>query len=313
VTELNRAYGFHDTKLHPSIEYAFHALALDEHRRPFSPTLWSLSTPPSDKSQPRTKKLIQCWFPGMHINIGGGSSDVLEEEKKHLTDMESMSNITYAWMVDRVRENTDLSFDKSISEDIIMRYSLAVLQVNATGETHKGGQAYGGWGLGPVPDSFDNMKLGGSMTRTPGQYPEKDVTHEYIHPIVAFAKSPKAPNKYNTPALEGFVRVKRTDPKNPGYDWVKTYTKTKDSGKGSLIPSFSYILGKLTKPEGEKVVVQIPEFVIPGDDKLPVNNERYLVTASIGIPSQAGLNTLEYVRQLDKENGVRSWMDGLVN
>jgi hypothetical protein len=321
VTDLNRAYGFHDTKLHPSIEYAFHALALDEHRRPFSPTLWSLPEQSKDtlkdKGQPATKKLIQCWFPGMHINIGGGSSDVLDENKKHLTDMESMSNITYAWMVDRIRENTELAFDEQTSKDIIGRYIMAMLQLGAAGKTQKGTEVFGGWGLGPVADSFDNMRLGGSMTRTPGQYPEKGVTHEYIHPIVAFAKSSKAPNKYNTPALDGFVRVKRTDPKNPGYDWVKTFTKRKDDGKGALIPAFSYIFGKSTKPEGEKTVVSIPEFIIPEDSKLPINNERYLVTSSwlatLQAPpatAKAGQDTHDFFAQLDKDNGLKSWTTG---
>jgi len=43
VSKFNKEYGFHNTKIHPEIEYAFHALALDERRRPFSPTLWSTS------------------------------------------------------------------------------------------------------------------------------------------------------------------------------------------------------------------------------------------------------------------------------
>lgn len=137
VTKWNEAFGFHNTNLHPEIEYAFHALALGEHRRPFTPALGSF--PPPIKGQAQTKKLIQCLFPGMHINIGGGSSDVLEEDKKHLTDMESMANITYAWMIDRVRENTDLLFDGNALTEVVLRYSDAVHAVEEADDTRKDG------------------------------------------------------------------------------------------------------------------------------------------------------------------------------
>ncbi|KAI9654506.1 MAG: hypothetical protein M1821_006596 [Bathelium mastoideum] len=324
VTKWNKAFGFHNTNLHPEIEYAFHVLALDEHRRPFSPTLWSL--PPPVEGQSQTKKLIQCWFPGMHINIGGGSSDVLEEEKQHLTDMESMANITYAWMVDRVRENTGLLFNEDAIRDIVFRYSDAVYAVENADDTRKGGRAYQGWGMGPVADSFENMKAGGSMTRTPGHYPEKGVTHEYIHPVVAYAKRSDAQSKYNSPALEGFVRTKRTDPNNAGYSWVKTYTEPQEKGKGSWVPSFSYFFGKPTKPEGNKVVVEIPEFVIPGDDDAHKNIERWLMTSSSQHRQQGFAPTgseeeklhferekvfeatREFIQQLDKDNNIEQWV-----
>lgn len=72
------------------IENAFQALALDERRAPFSPTLWNI---PSDNKK---TNLIQCWFPGIHVNIGGGSDDGLKRTPKG--DLESMANTTFAWM-----------------------------------------------------------------------------------------------------------------------------------------------------------------------------------------------------------------------
>lgn len=36
-----QAYEFHDTDLSGSVEHAYHALAIDEHRKPFEPTLWT--------------------------------------------------------------------------------------------------------------------------------------------------------------------------------------------------------------------------------------------------------------------------------
>lgn len=320
VENFNRRFGFHDTNLHPNIEYGFHALALDEHRRPFSPTLWSL--PPPIGGQRQTKKLVQCWFPGMHINVGGGNSDQLEEKKKHLTDMEAMANITYTWMVDRVRENTDLLFDEKAINDIVCRYSEAEYAVVEADDSRKGGRAYQGWGMGPVADSIEDMEAAGSLVRSPGHYPEKGVTHEYIHPVVAYAKRPTAFSKYNSPALEGFERIKRTDAKNPGYDWIKTYVEG-DEEKGWRIPGASYIFGKSTKPEGKQVKVVVPEFKILGDDGSHKGTERWLMQSSsdhrdqaFALPGskdaqlQAGREivfeeTRAFIQQLDEDNGIK--------
>lgn len=57
---------FHDTKLSPIIESAFHALAEDEKRWPFRPTLWDwLPTHTLDNFEQR-------WFTGVHADVGGG-------------------------------------------------------------------------------------------------------------------------------------------------------------------------------------------------------------------------------------------------
>lgn len=64
---LNKKYQFHQVGLAKNIENAYHALAIDERRRPFQPSIWSLP----DGS---TQTLEQAWFPGVHSNIGGGYS-----------------------------------------------------------------------------------------------------------------------------------------------------------------------------------------------------------------------------------------------
>lgn len=66
TTELR----FYDTMLSDRIENAFHALALDELRPPFSPTLWE--RPASNRG---ITNLRQVWFPGSHSNVGGGLTD----------------------------------------------------------------------------------------------------------------------------------------------------------------------------------------------------------------------------------------------
>jgi hypothetical protein len=49
------------------LENAFQALALDEHREDFVPTLWNKLP-----DAPATQRLEQVWFPGAHSNVGGG-------------------------------------------------------------------------------------------------------------------------------------------------------------------------------------------------------------------------------------------------
>ena len=69
VTWLNwigaRRHRFHDVRLDLHIRNACHAVAIDEGRRPFAPTLWT--------NRPRSGQNVeQLWFPGAHSDVGGG-------------------------------------------------------------------------------------------------------------------------------------------------------------------------------------------------------------------------------------------------
>ncbi|TWP35785.1 DUF2235 domain-containing protein [Leekyejoonella antrihumi] len=77
---VNRRWQFHDTTLTSQVDAAFQALAIDETRRPFEPTLWQ--TPP----HPADQVLEQVWFSGVHCDVGGGYSDT------------SQSDIALAWL-----------------------------------------------------------------------------------------------------------------------------------------------------------------------------------------------------------------------
>jgi uncharacterized protein (DUF2235 family) len=86
-------YAYHDVELNEKILNAYHALALDERRKPFQPTLWK--RPPG-----WTGNLEQAWFAGVHSNIGGGySPDGLANEALH-------------WMVEKA-EALGLEFDNA--------------------------------------------------------------------------------------------------------------------------------------------------------------------------------------------------------
>lgn len=76
-----RRHRFHDTELSGTVEHAFHALAIDERRSPFEPTLWL--------EKPKPNQLVsQTWFPGVHSDVGGGYAS---------TDL---SDITLRWVMD---------------------------------------------------------------------------------------------------------------------------------------------------------------------------------------------------------------------
>ncbi len=62
-------YKFHDVSLGPHIRNAYHAVAIDERRRPFTPSLWEAA------NQAGGQTVVQAWFPGVHTNIGGGYAD----------------------------------------------------------------------------------------------------------------------------------------------------------------------------------------------------------------------------------------------
>ena len=64
--------GFHDTTLSDVIEHAVHALAVDEKRAPFMPTLWTLG---AGQALAASQSALQVWFPGVHSDVGGGYRD----------------------------------------------------------------------------------------------------------------------------------------------------------------------------------------------------------------------------------------------
>jgi hypothetical protein len=100
--DVDDRHQFHDTRLNSSIEHARHAVALDETRGPFTPTLWTgeLPAPEADRS------IRQVWFPGDHCDVGGG----------HLQT--GLSDGALQWMIDEARECTGLSFRPEILKQL---------------------------------------------------------------------------------------------------------------------------------------------------------------------------------------------------
>lgn len=85
-TGWEQMWGFHDTRLGPDVRFAYQALAIDEQRSPYEPTLWM-----QDENAGGEQTLEQVWFAGVHSEIGGGTSDA------------SLSDIAFLWMLDKAR------------------------------------------------------------------------------------------------------------------------------------------------------------------------------------------------------------------
>jgi uncharacterized protein (DUF2235 family) len=76
-------YQFLETHLRLTNTFAFHALAVDEHRALFEPTLWTKTVAHDAGESPHQRTLNQVeqrWFVGAHANVGGGyPNDILAQ------------------------------------------------------------------------------------------------------------------------------------------------------------------------------------------------------------------------------------------
>ncbi len=77
---------FHDRRLSSIVQHAYQAVAIDEARQLFGPTLFEKGP---TAIQSGNRLLEQSWFTGVHSNIGGGYQDA------------GLSDITLHWMAAR--------------------------------------------------------------------------------------------------------------------------------------------------------------------------------------------------------------------
>ncbi|OQX17032.1 MAG: hypothetical protein BWK76_10835 [Desulfobulbaceae bacterium A2] len=74
LLNLSYAEGFHNTSLGDNVDFAYQALAIDEHRKDYEAALWTRIP------HPKRQVVEQRWFPGAHANVGGGYEDDLLPE-----------------------------------------------------------------------------------------------------------------------------------------------------------------------------------------------------------------------------------------
>lgn len=91
-----RKHEFHDTTLSNVVKHARHAVAIDERRETFMPTLWT--------GIAAHQNAKQIWFPGVHGDVGGGYA---------VTDL---SDAALAWMIGEANA-LDLDF-RDISKQL---------------------------------------------------------------------------------------------------------------------------------------------------------------------------------------------------
>lgn len=96
VNVFNRRFQFHDTQLSNGVDTAFQALAIDERRGSFRPTLWK-PLPVSG-----AQLVQQVWFSGVHSDVGGGYP------------AGGLADLALLWLVERARTN-GLTFKPELS------------------------------------------------------------------------------------------------------------------------------------------------------------------------------------------------------
>jgi uncharacterized protein (DUF2235 family) len=97
--DFNRQqFEFHDTELSSIVKNAFHAIAVDEHREAYAPTLWA----PKQKPE---QVVEQRWFIGAHGDVGGGYAD------------RRLSDVTLNWM-QRKAQGLGLQLDPAGVPDV---------------------------------------------------------------------------------------------------------------------------------------------------------------------------------------------------
>lgn len=95
---FNRKFMFHDTTLSGFVERARHAVATDERRRSFEPSLWT-NLDDLNAPDPGARRYEQLFFPGTHSAVGGGGP------------VRGLSDAALEWIIDGARES-DLAFDR---------------------------------------------------------------------------------------------------------------------------------------------------------------------------------------------------------
>ncbi|KAF9465792.1 hypothetical protein BDZ94DRAFT_1159583 [Collybia nuda] len=189
------------------IDNAFHALALDEYRRPFSPTLWYL---PDNCGA----NIEQCWFPGVHSNVGGGYAD------------SALADIALAWMIERC--TPFLSFDPK-ELDYISDLHRNPKPTSRPENEGKYDKVYKGWAKGRLYDSYREslytVQAQGWRYRRPGEYGAKEgadghsvATEEVMHASVRVRWNARQELRWKPESLSGFEpRQKATG----GWEWFR--------------------------------------------------------------------------------------------
>ncbi len=102
-------YKFHDVTLSSTVGNAYHALAINEKRFLFKPTLWEKSKKATGNPND-PQHMEQRWFAGVHSNIGGGYAD------------SGLSDVALNWLIEKAKD-VGLCYDDDRLKEIKPDYS----------------------------------------------------------------------------------------------------------------------------------------------------------------------------------------------
>lgn len=94
---------FHSFELSESVEFARHALSIDEERKTFLPILWD-----HIKGDQQKDRMKQVWFCGVHTDVGGGYKE------------DELSNIALKWMIQEAKAKELIIYDESHGYESLM-------------------------------------------------------------------------------------------------------------------------------------------------------------------------------------------------
>ena len=161
---LNRhLWQFHDTKLASNVRNGFHALAIDEHRPDFKPTLWS----PNSNQQ----RIEQRWFAGSHSDIGGGRAE------------SGLSALSYQWMVSELSKlGLSIEFSHFVSShfkpfDSFNEFLAGVYDLFRDRQYRV---------LGSLPQGCEVIDPSVFHLIEKGEYQPKNKVQEYLKPVEGF-------------------------------------------------------------------------------------------------------------------------------
>ena len=176
--------GFHDTSFGDHVKVGLHAIAVDERRRPFVPTFWTIL-----KGEEPKGHVEQTWFAGAHSNVGGGYSD------------SGLSDEALIWMIARVQALTGLEFD--------------VQAVKSNTKPNIGGvvvDSAQGW---PIDHMFPHYRAILSPIAIHHGYfsnsedPTEEHINERVHWSVIAKRAGTAANRYSPPNLPTNIRPEK--------------------------------------------------------------------------------------------------------
>jgi uncharacterized protein (DUF2235 family) len=98
---------FHNLDLSESIEFARHALSIDDQRKTFHPQIW---TPTKEQLEKEIVK--QVWFAGVHTDVGGGY------------DNPELSNITLKWLLKESISKGLIVYEKSEAYQAVLKSNI---------------------------------------------------------------------------------------------------------------------------------------------------------------------------------------------